>query len=131
MNNAVTRACAWVSVALLSYGQAATAQTVETFAGGRLINDLPATEASVTPGSLAAAPDGSIFVVDSNFRRLLRKDPANSRLYTFPPGATQPLQAPWDFVSHVFFGPNGDAYVLAGGSGSIYHLNAATGQLVL
>jgi hypothetical protein len=129
MKISVTRACAWVSAALLSWIPLASAQTVtvERIAGGRLVDDMPALEAPMWPQGLAAAADGTIYIVDSWAHRLLRRDPVNGKIYTMPPGVTYPVSTAWTF--RVFFAPSGTAYVLS--DGSVYQFNTTTGALTL
>jgi sugar lactone lactonase YvrE len=129
MKNAVTRTCAWVSAALLTYAPLAAAQTVtvERIAGGRLMNDMPALEGSVNPQSLSVGPDGSVYVIDGQSHKALRRDPINGRLYMMPPGVTLPIPSPWAWVTSVFFAPNGTAYQFS--NSTVSQLNTATGAL--
>ncbi len=122
-----TRARAWALVVLCAHAPLAASQTVETFAGGRSIDNLPATAASVNPSAVAAAPDGTVYMVDWVFKRLLRRDPMTATLYTIPlVGLPPPFDAAqYNTVDHFFFAPNGTGYVLS--NSILFSINPVTG----
>ena len=64
MNNAGTRACAWVSFALMTYVPLAMAQTIETIAGGEIVLDSPALTTSNAPLHVGVGPDGNVYDYD-------------------------------------------------------------------
>ncbi len=85
-------------VVVLAAAGSIQAQTLETFAGGRTVDNLLATEAPVTTGAMLTTVDGTVFVVDTFRHRLMRRDPASSMLTLFP-GAT--AAAPWNQAASV------------------------------
>ena len=114
-----------VGALVLAVAGQAHSQSLDTFAGGRLMDNLPALEASVNPDSLASTPDGTIYVVDWFYHRLLRRDPVTSLLFTMPPAEVSQL---WNSIDRVFFGPTGTGFIAAGGV--LYQFNPATGGVV-
>ncbi|HTU68093.1 MAG TPA: PxKF domain-containing protein [Steroidobacteraceae bacterium] len=121
MKIGMARIGAWLACACLTYGGAAAAQTVETFAGGRVIDNMPALEAPIVPRNVAVKPDGTIFTVNTRTIKLMRRDPATGTISLYP-GAG-------NFYNNtgVFFLDNaGYGYVLNGIS--LYRLNLTTLQ---
>src|SRR6185503_2023881 len=109
MNNAVTRACAWVSLALLTYAPLAAAQTLETFAGGKRFLDNPALETPVLPYRVVVGFDGRPVVVNRSNDQILRLDVATGRASALPTQTSlQPFANIWD----ASFGPDGKLYAL-------------------
>ena len=84
MNNAVTRACAWLSFALLTNAPPAAAQSLEVFAGGKHLVDSPASEVPLLPATVAFAPDGRLYVLNRVQGKLLRFDPSTSTITAMP-----------------------------------------------
>ena len=107
---------------------AATAhsQTLERFAGGRTVDNLPALEAPVTTGAIVTMVDGTAYVVDTHRHRLMRRDPVTSMLTVFPSATAG---APWDQVHNVFRSATLISYLYAGGA--LYRLYLPSGQIEL
>ena len=84
MNNAVTRACAWLSFALLTYAPPTAAQSLEVFAGGKHLVDSPASDVPLLPATVAFAPDGRLYVLNRVQGKLLRFDPSTSTITAMP-----------------------------------------------
>ena len=105
------------------------AQTVETIAGGRFISDMPATDAPLNPGQLSVRPDGTVYVIDWVNKRVMRRDPANGKLYAIPlVGLPPPYDRPvYNTADAIFFGPDGTAYVAS--NSTLFRLDPATGQV--
>src|SRR5215510_3952135 len=102
------------------HGQATTV----TFAGGKIVDNQPATSSSVIPTDVAVTPDGGILVVNYFTRTLNRRDPSTGILSRAPVGRWN--QYPWDSVNRVFTGPTGDVYVLM--HGFLSRVNLANGN---
>jgi hypothetical protein len=62
MNNAVTRVCAWVSFALLTYAPLAAAQTTEVVAGARDFLDVAGTTVATDQTSMSIAVMGTFLI---------------------------------------------------------------------
>jgi hypothetical protein len=65
MNNAVTRACAWVLIGFAAYAAPIQAQITEIYAGGANYVDMPGTSATAPVGAMARGPDGSLYFINS------------------------------------------------------------------
>jgi hypothetical protein len=117
---------AMFGVLVLAAASMAQAQTLETFAGGRTVDNLPSLEAPVTTGAMLTTVDGTVYVVDTMRNRLMRRDPATSMLTLFP---SSTVVAPWNAVYNVFRSASGNSYLYAGGA--LYQLFLPTGQIQL
>ena len=117
---------AMIGVLVLAAAGVAQAQVlVETFAGGRTVDNLPSIEAPVTTGAMLTTVDGTVYVVDTMRNRLMRRDPATSMLTLFPSSTVVP---PWNAVHNIFRG--GSNYYLYAG-GALYQLFLPDGQIQL
>ena len=110
-------------VLVLAAAGTSQAQTLETFAGGRIIDNLPANQSPMTSGSIVTAVDGTVYVVDIFRHKLMRRDPTTGILTRFPAGVTTP---PWNAVDQVFRSVSGVTYVIGGGA--LYQLFLPDGQ---
>jgi sugar lactone lactonase YvrE len=109
---------------VLAAASSVQAQSVETFAGGRVVNNVPALEAPVVPEAVAVGPDGAIYVVNGFTHRLMRRDPATSTLTIKTYSASSFGTAGPPF----FIGRNGSGYVVTGIR--LYQVNLSTGSSV-
>ncbi len=116
---------AMIGVLVLAAAGVAQAQVLETFAGGRTVDNLPSIEAPVTTGAMLTTVDGTVYVVDTMRNRLMRRDPATSMLTLFPSSTVVP---PWNAVHNIFRG--GSNYYLYAG-GALYQLFLPDGQIQL
>ena len=83
MKNAVTRACAWISLALLTYSPHVASQSLEIFAGGGHFVDIPGNTIGLQPGAIAASADGFVYANDIN-GRLMRINTATGLVSAMP-----------------------------------------------
>src|SRR5688572_6809360 len=90
-----------VGALVLAAAGTVQAQTLETFAGGRVVDNLPALEAPVSPQGVLVGSDGTVFFLDGFARRLMRRHPTTTMLTGIPVGAPQ---YPYERVSHFFRG---------------------------
>ncbi len=109
-----------VGVVVLAAASSIQAQTVETFAGGKIIDNVPALQAAVDPTEVAVGPDGAVYVVNNFTHKIMRRDPSTGMLSIIPPGATSPA------FNTIFFGTTGTAYTLTADS-ALEQRNLSTG----
>ena len=83
MSNAVLRARVWALLGLLAFSPLAAAQTMEIVTGQGRYVDVPGTTVGVSPGAIAAAPDGYLYVSDIN-GRLMRLNMADDTVTALP-----------------------------------------------
>jgi NHL repeat len=114
-----------VGVVVLAAASSIQAQTAETFAGGQAVDNQPATASPISPGDVAALPDGGILVVNYQTHTLALLSPSTGLLSRFP--AAGGGSYPWNQSTNVFLGPTGDLYAVL--AGSLDHLSPITGQL--
>jgi streptogramin lyase len=98
------------------------AQTLETFAGDRLVDNLPALESPISPHDIMPAADGSIWFLNGRGGRLMRSDPGTPTLTGWPAGAPS---YPYERISHFFRGNTGTIYFIT--IGTVYQFDPVTG----
>jgi sugar lactone lactonase YvrE len=111
----------------LAAAGAVQGQTLEAFAGGRAIDNLPATEAPITTGPFIMDVQGTVYFVDQFRTRLMRRDPITGIVTRFPAGATE---AWWRAVDSVFASRYGHTFVVAGWALYRLDLPAGTTELI-
>ena len=67
MKNTVARACAWISLALLTNAPLAAAQTTEVIAGSRDFLNLPGPSVATYAQMMTIGPDGNLYLLGLAF----------------------------------------------------------------
>jgi len=84
-----TCAHAVAGLLLLVAGTASQAQTLERYAGGARLTNSASLLTPISPGELALAPDGRLFVIDAYDGNIFRFDPANATATLMPEESTE------------------------------------------
>jgi len=108
MKNAVTRACAWVSLGLLTFGAPAPAQQLDVAVGGGRASDAAASTTPVTPGGSSFGPDGKLYVVNKAHGTVLALDVTNGTATGMPLDPWRSLE----YVTDISFKAGGSAYII-------------------
>jgi hypothetical protein len=80
----------WIAgLHVLAFLIPAQAQTIERYAGGARLADSPALQTPISPGEMAAGPDGRIFVIHENDGSIYRLDPGDQTASLMPEEQTE------------------------------------------
>ena len=113
----------WVGILGLAAAGAVQGQvSIETYAGGRLVQNLPARDTPLTPGKLAVGPDGATFVTNEFSHNIMRWDPVTGIMTIGAPG---PANSFYNSSHYAFFGRPGYAWLLR--DFTLYDRNLSTG----
>ncbi len=123
MNNAVTRARAWVSFALLIFAPVSMAQTMELYVGAGRFVDIPGDTVGIDPGVMVTGPDGQIYLTDIG-GRIMRFNPATGTVTALPPVAGG-LNYNVGVAGGIAFDPAGNLHVQT--DGALFRLNLVDG----
>ena len=110
MNRTCARSIA--GLLLLAVGVGAHAQTLERYAGGARLTNSASLLTPISPGELALAPDGRLFVIDAYDGNLFRFDPANATATLMPEESTEMpgWPAAYSYFRDVTVDSNGKVY---------------------
>src|SRR5262245_14654403 len=86
------RMCArsFAGVLILALCATAQAQTLERYAGGARLVNSPGLQTPLTPGEIALAPDGRLFVMHDQDGSIYRFDPATQTATLMPEEEVSP-----------------------------------------
>lgn len=127
MNNAVTRACAWISVVLLAYTPLAESQTLDVVVGRAHLRDVPGTSVAVGTNAAMMGPDNQVYLTSTSSRKLLRFNPVTGTVTSLPGRANTPdFKTGWPVA--FTFDASGVLYVHEGAVLGRYDLTAGTFQ---
>ena len=106
-------ACAALLACVLLTARAEAQTSIEIYAGGSPFVEVSANTVPVSPKALAVAPNGDLYVADDASGKLLRFDPATSRVNSVPnlPGM---LEYRFSSPQALGYGPQGSLNLVAG-----------------
>lgn len=122
MNKSFPARALWLA-GLLALAPVSFGQTLETFAGGKIVDNLPALQTPLVPTGLTAGPDGAIYVSSTRQGNILRLDPSTGMLTVRAPGGAN---ATFNNSYVAFHGPSGHAYLVK--ADVLYEIDPITGQ---
>jgi len=127
MKNTVARACAWISLALLTNAPLAAAQTTEVIAGSRDFLNLPGPSVATYAQMMTVGPDGNLYLLEYA-HNLVRYRSTDGTVTTMPGVSGLP---PLDILTpySVAFNAAGVPHILT--YDGLFRLDQATGSMTL
>jgi hypothetical protein len=125
------------SIVALATAGPAHAQVIQTVAGTTDITHRPARTISVRPWNIAAAPDGTLVVADSEHAQVLRFDPVSATFTAvagtgvggFSGDGGPATNARLNYAVSVAYDAAGNLFIADVGNGRIRKVSAATGEM--